>query len=324
MTTSEILWSLLPHPSDDHVVRLFARSGDTRIGDFARSPGEIDRFIRSAPGMNCYVAPNPTTCKTGVRHSAKDVTHWSYFLLDVDPVEEDADPARGLDLALDIFGRLTHRDYSEDVPILIDSGRGRQAWFRLPDVELADVVPEVIETCEMPVTRKQARKCAGWWLARLSEEFGTSFGCRLDTTVSDLPRVMRLVGTPNKKTGREARFLNATSRVYRGLQHTLLSGVPYTVYDDPEPGQLPPGTPWQVAFPKLTRKAQDYLTKGKQEPGRHQTAWHVAQKLMESGISPEQTTAALAWGNGLMGSDNELSSQDLVTIVRQVYKDVDL
>ena len=84
----DILWDVLPHPPGT-VVRVFARSldGKQKDGDFARSAREIRNFARSWSDLNIYVAPNPSNSTGGVRHSAADVTNWSYFLIDADPIE---------------------------------------------------------------------------------------------------------------------------------------------------------------------------------------------------------------------------------------------
>src|SRR5258705_814973 len=88
------LWNILPHPSPAHVVRLFAKKGEEKRGDFARSEKELERFIRSNIDYNTYVAPNPTLSTIGLRHNSNDVTHWSFLFFDVDPVEADRKSTR--------------------------------------------------------------------------------------------------------------------------------------------------------------------------------------------------------------------------------------
>lgn len=331
----ELLWSLLPHPTPDHVVRLFARSGDQRFGDFARNPDEIMRFIKGSEGKNIYVGPNPTTCTTGVRHTSADVTHWSYLLLDMDPVcmcppgskiklcrmcLGKAEPVEALHSALYWLGDWVNRDLetSNGNCIMIDSGRGAQAWIRLADIPLVDTITPG-ERTSLAITRKAARKSMGFWLKRLAEKLGDCYGCRLDTCTSDLPRVMRVPGTPNVKTGKLATFLTAALQIHDGLAEQLVSLTPERVFHEPDPGQFPPGTPWQLAVTKLTKKAQDYLLKGKQDPGRHETMWHTCQKLFEVGIERAETRKALQWANSLLGPDLELPPEQIETDLDQVY-----
>src|SRR3990172_5649893 len=86
------LWNALPHPPRT-VVRWMARgrsSGGRVQGDFASSLSELETAVRTFPHLNFYVCPNPTYVRTGIRHSAKDVSHWSWLLLDIDPVNEHA------------------------------------------------------------------------------------------------------------------------------------------------------------------------------------------------------------------------------------------
>jgi hypothetical protein len=321
----ETLWRLLPHPSPEHVVRLFARKGDKKFGDFARSPEEIMRFIESSPGMDIYVAPNPTLCTTGTRHTAADVTHWSWILLDLDPVEDECLPFEALDEALLWFGEWMARDLNpvNGRVITLDSGRGAQAWIRLADVILNDAAPEGLShpwSYDEPwCNRKTARKVMGHWLKKLAEKIGTYQGCRLDSCTSDLPRVMRCPGTVNTKTGRIASLAVVTEEIHRGLAEMLIIGTPDKVFTEPDPGQVAPGTPWQIVFAKLTRKAQDYLIRGKEDPGRHETMWHTAKKLQETGIDRVEARKALQHGNNLLGPDLALPEEQIETDLDQVY-----
>jgi hypothetical protein len=325
LTQVELLWKLLPHPTPDHVVRLFARNHDQRFGDFARNPADIVRFIESSPGMNIYVAPNPTLCTTGVRHTANDVTHWSYILLDLDPVEEDALPFEALDEALLWLGEWMGRDLNpvDGRVITLDSGRGAQAWIRLQDIVLVNENETVTPVDGLDIrdvmTRKTARKAMGYWLKKLADKLGTYQGCRLDSCTSDLPRVMRCPGTVNIKTGRMASLAVATEEVHRGLAHLLVTGTPPRVFDEPEPGQLAPGAPWTAAFTKLTMKAQNYLTKGKEDPGRHETMWHTCKKLEEAGVSRVEARKALHYANNLLGPELALPDEQIETDLNQVY-----
>jgi len=331
------LWDLLPHPTPSHVVRMFAKMGNRKIGDFARTPGEMQRFVDSAVDMNVYVAMNPTKSTVGTRHSTADVTHWSYFLIDADPVEEECDPASALAEALLWLGRWHNIDFKRRPPIIVDSGRGMQAWIRLGDIVLDDrqqegrfigisarmdgtPLPRPFGVC----TRKTARKAMGYWLKKLAEHVGTHKGCRIDTSVADLPRVMRMPGTVNQKTGRVTAIVSGPTEPYDFLANTLVEGVPETTFNEPEPGELPPGTPWQTVYNRLTRKAQEYLTQGKEDPGRHETMWHTVTKLAECGIDRTQARAAISYANRILGDEKALPPTEIERIVEQVYGPLDI
>ena len=306
-----MLWEVLPHPTSASVVRLFARRGDERHGDFAANAKEIRKFARTHEGFNIYVAPNPTESTIGERHSAKDVTHWSYFLIDMDPVEKEYNAREALDIALLWLGEWQGRDFKRTPPIIINSGRGVQAWIRLEDVVLDDSADPVITSTALnnfqPSVRwSTARRVNGYWLKKLEEKLGTTHGCRIDTSVSDLPRVMRCPGTVNVKTGRRAKFIHASDIVFKGLASLLTVGTPKTSMVDPEPVELKPGQPWQLVFPHLTRMAQTYLTQGQAEPGRHKVMWHTAKKLKEVGVTRAEARRALRHANKLKGEKEKL------------------
>ena len=323
------LWSLLPHPSPAHVVRLFARNAEKRIGDFARNPAEMERFIRSAEAkqMNVYVAPNPTTSTVGARHAAADVTHWSFVLLDMDPIEEDCKPLHALEEALLWLGEWCGRDFKKRRPLIIHSGRGAQAWIRLDDIHLYESITPLPNENQLicsdgvsqVTTRKSARKAMGYWLKRVADKVGTLYGCRLDSCTSDLPRVMRMPGTVNIKTGIEARILEPSREVFGGLGSLMVTGTPDSVFNEPDPGEVPPGTKWQTVFSKLTLKAKKYLTEGREAPGRHETAWHTATKLKECGIERAQARAAIGYANSILGPDHAMTDGELDHVIDTSY-----
>lgn len=308
----------------DSVVRLFARDGDRRDGDFAESAEEIRKFARSHKDWNVYVAPNPTCSRVGVRHSARDVTHWSYLLLDVDPIKRGASPRLFLSKALWILQRDTGCDLSK--AIWVNSGRGVQAWIRLAAVLLDDVTPtrEIHSVANdddsLAISRSVARRVNGYWLKHLNEAVGVAYGCRLDTSVSDLPRVMRCPGTVNQKTGRRASFIAPSNYIFSSLATLLVEGTPaQELVDPPAPEGLPAGMSWQEVFPHLTLTAQTYLTFGKSEPGRHKVVWHVAKKLKEVGVGKAEARRALRWGNKLKGKGEELPLEQLEYALSTAY-----
>ncbi len=325
------IWSLLPHPSPDHVVRTYWRHPNgKRGGDYARTEKELDRFIEvcRAKGRNAYIAPNPTKCTTGDRHESLDVSHWSWFLIDVDPVGEVCTPLPVVYEALLWLGEWAGKDLAGDA-VIVDSGRGVQAWVRLSDQILTshygvlreEMIDQVISDMHggpANVDRKTARKTMSFWLKRLAEKIGTTNGCRIDTSCSDLPRLMRCPGTVNQKTGRETVLLHPGTGPVVGLAELLVTGTPDAVFAEPKyDGDS--GRTWQAAFGDLTRAAQDYLTQGKEEPGRHVTVWKTAKSLAEKGVYIDQTRAAILYANGLMGEENELPREAIESVLKQVY-----
>lgn len=311
------LWELLPHPTMfNPTVRWFAKGGNIKWGGHADSAAELLNAARNCPDMNFYVAPNPVSSRTGVRHNAKDVTHWSWFLLDVDPVvKEDYNPHLAMGDALMWLDEWLGRKLS---PVVIDSGRGMQAWIRLEDILFDDLDPctsinGIYYYNGQPISmrRRIARLTMRHWLDKLDKKIGEVGGCRIDTTCSDLPRVMRCPGTMNVKTGRRASILSGQQFIHGGLATLLVTGVPPEKFRvDPVPS-LPAGSEWQDVFVHLTVKAQSYLTRGKVDPGRHETMWHTARNLAERGLTRDATRRALQWANSRQGPDKELTIADI-------------
>jgi hypothetical protein len=218
----------------------------------------------------------------------------------------NANPRAALDKALLWLGEWMGRNFTERVPIIIDSGRGCQAWIRLADIPLNDKMKHG-EISDVGVTRFTVRRANGYWLAQLDKKLGLCFGCKIDTSVSDLPRVMRCPGTVNIKTGKTATFIVASIEVFVGLSTLLVNGTPEPTFAIPDgPSGLAADITWQDAFPHLTKMAQDYLRFGQEEPGRHKVMWHTAKKLQEIGCYREEARKALRWANRLRGKEAKL------------------
>ena len=293
------LWEILPHPPGTFV-RWFARRGDERIGGGVENKDELVNVVIHSPGFNMYIAPNPVGTRAGIRHRAADVACWSYFLIDIDPVEEYARPEVVAENVLGLLNGWWGMDFDLRRPIMIHSGRGMQVWIRLEDVLFDELlVPVEVGQYggEMTVSRRLARITNGFWLKRLAKEIGTLHGCRIDTTCADLPRVMRCPGTTNTKTNKPAALIVPSAERYVGLARTLVRGVPKELFIPVHVQTLPDGTSWQSVFVHLTVRAQNYLTNGRDEPGRHDTMFHTALCLAERGLGRDEVRRALVWGN---------------------------
>lgn len=319
-----LLWEHLPHPPGS-IVRWFARTSEQKVGDYATNPDYLVRMATMHAGYNFYVMPNPTSQRAGARVTSDDISHWSYLLIDIDPVEKDARPIEALMFILERLRRDTCRNID---PMIIDSGRGAQAWIRLEDVPLIDD-PEYAEKLRFaqPVTgewypdgahRKLARKVSGWWLRRLAEALPPEYGCKVDTSTSDLPRVMRCPGTVNQKTGRTARILG-NGVLHRGLTSGLVNAVPESVYHEEEVKPLAPGVPWQLVLPTLTMRAKTFITEGWEEPGRHASAQHAAKTMFERGLARDEILKALRRGNALCRPE-PIGDADILRMVDALYQ----
>lgn len=309
----KLLWGILPHPPGS-VVRWMAKDNKTGLvwGDFARSRAELIAAARHYQDRDFYVAPNPARPSGGVRHSTRDVTHWAWLLVDLDPEEAESTPRTVVDEALLWLGEWSGVDLDGDAHV-INSGRGMQAWIPFE--------PFLLD----PATRRDAPRIMRWWLHKLDVKLGMIEGCRVDTTSSDLPRIMRCPGTINRRTGYMARFDRMTQSENRGMRERLRVAVPPEVLIEPETSGSCVGLPWQYAVSHVTRRAKRFLEEGWQEPGRHEAMWHTARKLAELGISKEEGLKALVWGNRMCrngrGEISPLDGKDVLHQLNTGYKD---
>jgi hypothetical protein len=330
----EKLWEILPHPPGS-VVRYSAILGRTNYaGDYAATWQDLELAAQEweKDAHNFFVQMNPTEERALPRPTAKHISHWSWFLLDADPVAELFNPMAAIDEYLNRIRLMTGVTLK---PTIIHSGRGAQAWIRLNDIPLdQDVdlieefdargqpIPESERRVETMPARKMARRVMGWWLNTLVNEIGEVHGCLLDTSVSDLPRVMRCPGTVNQKTGRRALVADWGGHVHTDLHVKLIRQVPFATYAEAEPGVLPEGTPWQMVKAALTRTASRFIDRGQAEPGRHKAAVACAFSCKEQGLPPSETLKAMRYGNRKC-QPKPLEEEDLKRIVGNVYKDED-
>lgn len=171
-------------------------------------------------------------------------------------------------------------------PAIIDSGRGVQLWYRLNDTPLHDDED----------LRLRARLAMGHILKQLAA-LGPVGGCTVDTSCSDLPRVMRMPGSVNLKTGRQAIILDK-GEATPWLTEFLLDRTP-SLPKITLPYYTAGATiPWQKLLPHLTAKAHQFITSGVEEPGRHAACVAAAASLRDYGLSQEAAKRPLLWGAG--------------------------
>ena len=303
------------------VARWAARKGDTLEGSWAANPMELVQFAEAYEDWNFYVQPNPSQKRHGKRCSAADVTDWRWFLVDLDP--SSSDPVNEDDYGDAIFevvAALQAYMGKAYTPLTLHSGRGRQLWFRLTVDEpwycksnlasmfkLTRVGLEGIEVIDEIPMRSAVQDAQRYWLKQLAGRV-TSHYVSLDTSTSDLPRLMRCPGTINTKTGEIARFFTAydeKTHFCAGLAEKLLRYVPVTEFRRGYQGPLPARSPfsehqpWQAAAAWCTGRGADYLSFGALEPGRHSGAVAAARSLAEQGVSEGEILKALAFGGSL-------------------------
>lgn len=321
---TELLWSLLPH-HDQSVVWYFARKDGRNVGDFARTASELHVAATeySNDGFNVYIQMNPTRRINGVRSSAKDITKWSWLLLDVDPVEDEFNYRHALDTYME--GMQTHVGAVLD-PTIVYSGRGVQAWIRLEDIWFDDDDPAVPDNGFylnpsdgkiLTMKRRVARLAMANALRAVAKTYGTVAGCRLDTSVSDLPRVMRMPGTANQKTGRMS-LITRVGGPNIPVAKWLVDATPAKAFEIVEIDPIEGGIPWQGAVSRLTLTAANFIRYGTEEPGRHRTVWQTLMSLRDHGVLEDEARKAVNWGNN--ATHPPLADDELEKIVLQVYE----
>lgn len=336
----------------DAVMRAFSRSkGGGVLGYVPTGPQSLRQWVAYNDRMehNSYVQLNPTKRRSGQRVSGDDITHWSWFMVDIDPIAPDPN----LDLATSFvegfmrnyFG-LQHYD-----PTIIFSGRGQQLWFALEPYDLSQRImlmkeppprnwggfdnlslDRPVETVEVTL-REAAPRAMSYWLnilkarmeqwdqARATAGLPTS-GCTIDTSVSDLPRVMRMPYTINYKTGMLALILQEGSR-HTGLADKLVRYAPYKLWQEPEviEGFEPTeGTFWGNFLPHMKVGGRIYLTEGASEGGRHKAATAALLSLKELGCGREQARAALLFGAKLCSPP--LDPREIMPMIERHYRRV--
>lgn len=292
-------WELLPLPSGTFRY-VFAKDGDGRVtGTWIPGPGALSRFLVNHRDQSCYIQLNPANQRGLVRPTAKEVSHLQAILLDVDPVEAGAEAGAAM-------ARVAEVCTSLGVPTtcisLINTGRGLQFWLHL------DPIPIIGEGSLARAVRKFIWAVAG--------RVGTSHGCRVDTSCADLGRLARLPGSVNQKTGKKASIISRGSPVPALFLFPFDEEVVDAVAAPP-PRAL--RTKWPEIAVHLTRTAQEYITLGSEEPGRHRAAFATAKSLKEACVEPEVALHLLLLGAGRCAPELPLS--DASRIFRQVFEE---
>src|SRR6266446_3419348 len=172
-----MLAELLNHP-DGSVFRWFAKSSEGIRGGFCESEYGMDRILKNHNGLwNLYLNLNPTRQREHLKVSDRDISHVQFILLDIDPVEEDADP---IGVSEEVIEIGSHIAQSRLDPHLVDSGRGIQLWIQLERTAM-----------DSEDTRSLWQHRIHDFVYRVGREVGLRRGCRVDTSCSDLSRLAR-------------------------------------------------------------------------------------------------------------------------------------
>lgn len=233
-------------------------------------------FAQLPEHMGGYVQLNASALGWRYRPSADFVPSIQAILVDLDPLPGelgtsplDADIVEDALINLGVWRRQMQ---------LVYSGRGYQWWILLDHapVELAARIPT--------------------FLRRVAErsQLTTSM---VDLSCADLPRLARMPGTVNPRTGRKAEFISGV-KAQPALWPWLLDCEPLP---PPPPIEVPAisSLSWQVYFYHLTLSARKYILEGCEKGRRHQQAFATAASLHDVGAAATVAFDAVAFGNDL-------------------------
>lgn len=305
------LWSLLK-PPPGHYIRYFAKKkfdGITHTTGGVIEDGLHLSLLAEKFRINkwdAYIQLNPTAHKREKRASAEDVSIYSWFMLDVDP---DGQPQIG-----------GAAKFSFEVPIAtglqkkaflhLDTGRGRQVWFRATPIELSALGNDKI-------LRERLR----WMNQKIQESIILWEPHQVVDVLPDLPRLARMPWTINTKTGRLAQVIawpknDPWFRPEVGLEWAGDPPPP------PETVNLPQTT-WQQAFPHLTKTAKEFIMDGVDSPGRHHAAVAAARSLRDAQIPYDGALVAVLQGaqrcRPAVDSDSSFTTAEVMRITAGAY-----
>lgn len=274
-------WTLLSPPpgTAGHWLALHGRHAS---GGIARDASLLSRLLDSSETFSLHLGVNLAAASSRYRPTSRDITHLATVFCDIDPVDDDAHPFHYAEEltrhAEDLLGTRLY-------PYLIDSGRGAQLWFPCSPTPFSN-----------PTDRGRWRLHVGIFLRALAARTDRKSGCCLDTSTADLPRVGRLIGSINHRTGRRARQLNAGIRSDEMIEaiHRFAASVDVVGHLSRSIGSI---GRWQRAVDLIPFAiARIFLTEGVSEPGRHSAAWHSARSLRELGVGLEAAIRAVRFG----------------------------
>lgn len=264
------------------------------------SPVGLKRIVANYPEHNLYVGLNPARRSKKLRIGSRDVSRFQAFLVDIDPIAPESDPMTAMKEVLACAHDLLGEEYH---PVIVDSGRGIQLWFRSFDP--IAVTEETVRGWELAI---------GAFLRQLARGLDERGGCRVDTSCSDLARLARLPGSTNQKSGRLVTILEPGERS-RGLGDRL--GRFECRLDTAQAPHVSGVRTWQRVFHSLTVTARRFITEGVDEPGRHGACYAAAASMKELGVSIESAAQAVRLGSSLCRP--MLSEADAFRAMRNAY-----
>lgn len=299
------LWSLLS-PPEGTFIRYFAKKEGLTTGGVIRDSEHL-HFLMALfreKGWDAYIQPNPTRDQLKKRVNAKDVSHYRWFTMDIDPISSTIDPNA---FEINVPKPLMNLQNSA---LYVNTGRGIQVWWRAVEIEIHGNAESL----------RYANACM------LKETYLSNKHWKVDF-LPDLPRLVRMPGTINSKTGRIAsiaRWPAYASELLDPFNAMEWAG------DPPPPPEIPilQKAMWQHALPHLSLLAKTFIMEGvdsknPENAGRHHAAVAAARSLRDAQIPYDGALVAVLRGaqrcRPALDSDTSFTTYEVMRIVASAY-----
>lgn len=261
-------------------------SDGVKYGGIVERWSSFDRIISnlSPRGFNLYFGLNFTNRWDGIRIKSEDVTHAGALIFDLDPVAATPQLGDGLAAAKKAVQLAENHLNVHLQPCYIFTGRGVQAWALIDPIHLPD-----------RDAQQRWRQGVGSLLQTVSRDLGTYLGYRLDTSCSDLARVVRLPGSVNHKTGFHAHIIEPGARVSLAPAPNRFPetfGLGFRTWSV-EPVAPQDSLTLDKVWSHLSVTARRFIADGVDEPGRHAACFASAASLREAGMVERSTLRIL-------------------------------
>lgn len=258
-------------------------------------------------GWDAYIQPNPVNTDKKKRAEAKDVSHYRWFTVDIDPI---TDPPNMSTLEINVPKPLCNLQKSSH---FVHTGRGIQIWWR--------AVEQEIDSEELRERLRYANACMIKEIILGTDKWKVDF-------LPDLPRLVRMPQTVNQKTGQLAE-----------VRHWPVEGCdflnPINAMEwagDPPPPPEPPKAlskdKWQFALPHLSLLAKTFIMEGvdsgdAENPGRHHSAVAAARSLRDANLPYDRALVAVLRGarrcRPSLDEDSSFTTYEVMRIVANAY-----
>ena len=300
------MWIYLKPPEGSQV-RYFAKSGKRTTGGVIKDAEHLAFLMATfrEKGWDAYIQPNPSNGKKK-RSSAKDITHYRWFTMDIDPTSQPTPTATfEMNVPAPLVGKQT-------TCIYVKTGRGIQLWWRAMQLEIPND------------RQREALRYAN--ACMLKETFLDDPRWKVDF-LPDLPRLVRMPQTINSKTGQLAEVVGWPMEGAEYLRPDKMMEWAGDPPPPPEPVTLV-NDKWQNALPHLSLTAKTFIMEGvdskdTDSPGRHHSAVAAARSLRDANLPYDCALVAVLRGARrccpALDEDNSFTTYEVMRIVSQAY-----